>query len=246
MEILDSLEEIIAPSIVSMVEKEYNPYLVIWLQQYATKLGEISDRPQLKYTASAIPGDAINAFSVVGGNIYVYDGLIKRFPKKVVAGVIGHEIGHVARYHCINSVIAYYGIDYITGLINQENTQKLAKMVLELVWRGYGRQFEFEADKYAVDYNYKAGLYPFGIKHFMEWLVSVEQHPQDKINQLIDKILSTHPPATERLERINSEIAKLGITEKVVGWETLKEALPWLIPLTAGGIVAGLVYKKLK
>ena len=243
-DILDSLEKLVGVSISEQIADAYHPYIVGSLQNYADKMGKISARPDFKYTAYAIPGDVINAFSAPGGYVYVYDGIIKKFNKDVISGVVGHEITHIARRHCINSLIANYGLDYLSGLINQGKDRQIFDAVTTIITRGFGREAEFEADRYSVIYNNNAGLYPFGIKHFLEWLVSVEEQPVDSIKQKIYELLATHPPATERLERINNVIAELGITEKAIK----PEISPYLLPVGLGltTLVASLAYLKIK
>ena len=238
-DILDSLEKIIGLQIANQVKDTYHPYAVDWIQNYATKLNKVSDRPELKMVAYAIPGDTVNAFSMPGGFVYIYEGLINKFPKDQVCGVIGHEVAHIARKHCITMLAASYGVEFLSGLISKERTKELFNLVTTIVMRGYGRQYEFEADKYSVIYNHKANLYPFGMKHFMEWLTSVEERPTDKISDL----LATHPPASERLKKINEEIERLGITEKI---EVKPEIMKYLLPLGIGGaiLVGSLAYSK--
>ena len=243
-DILDSLEKLIGVTISEQINEAYHPYTVSSLQSYATRLGKVSGRPDFKYTAYAVPGDVINAFSAPGGYIYVYDGIIKKFNKDIISGVVGHEITHIARRHCINSLIASYGLDYISGLINQGKDRQIFDAVTTIITRGFGREAEFEADRYSVIYNNNAGLYPFGIKHFMEWLVSVEQQPTDSIKQKLYQLLATHPPATERLTKINNTIAELGITEKAIK----PEINPYWLPIGLGlsVLAGGLAYTKFK
>jgi len=243
-DILDSLEKLIGITISEQIAGAYHPYTVSSLQSYADKLGKVSGRPDFKYTAYAVPSDVINAFSAPGGYIYVYDGIIKKFNKDIISGVVGHEITHIARRHCINSLIASYGLEYISNLIQGGQNKQIFDGVTTIIQRGYGREAEFEADRYSVIYNNNAGLYPFGIKHFMEWLLSVEQQPTDSIKQKLYQLLATHPPATERLTKINNTIAELGITEKAIE----PEISPYLLPIGLGltTLVASLAYIKIK
>lgn len=242
-DIRDIAEQFIAPSIVEAVNLQYHPYEVGWLQDFTYQLGGASDRPEIEYRAYAIPGDVINAFAIPGGNVYVYEGILARFNKPTVSGVLGHEITHVAKRHCMDSVIAAYGIDFLTRLFQEGRGQELADLVLKILWRGYAREQEFEADKCSIHYNLNADLWPYGIKYFLEWLVSVEETPTDALGELLGDLLATHPPATERLEKVNAELARLGIEEKSYGWEKTKKVLPYAIPIVIGlGIAGVLIY----
>jgi|GEM_PF-3300428 len=243
-DIRDVIEAFIAPSIVEEIAKQYHPYEVGWLQDKALRLGRISDRPDLEYRAYVIPGETINAFSIPGPNVYLYEGVLAHFKEPAVCGILGHEIAHAALRHPMNAVIAAYGTEFLTGLLNQGRPRELAELVLTIIWRGYGRSNEFTADKYSVHYNQKANLWPYGMRYFLEWLMSVEERPTDRISEIIANLLATHPAVTERLEAVNTELATLGIIEKSYTWEKIKKYLPYVMPLGIGGIIAGaLIYK---
>ena len=241
-DLIDTLENMIAPDIENQVAEIYHPYEVSWLQDYATELGRITGR-SMNYRAYAVPGDTINAFSIPGGSMYVYKGLIDKFDKAVVCGVLGHEITHIARRHCINSYIGQYGIDLISNWLNAGKSKKMVTDILKLVALGYGREAEFEADRGSVDYNNKAGLYPFGIKHFLEWLVTVEKQPSLEILRKIQTLLASHPAAVDRLKNVNDEITKLGIKETTI--PITEKTLVYAFPIVAGVIIllASLVKK---
>jgi len=240
-DIRDIAEQFIAPSIIEAVNLQYHPYEVGWLQDYAYQLGVASDRPEIEYRAYAVPGDVINAFAIPGGNVYVYEGILARFNKPAVSGMLGHEITHVAKRHCMDSVIAAYGIQFLTDLVKGERGQELADLVLTILWRGYAREQEFDADICSIHYNLNADLWPYGIKYFLEWLVSVEEAPTDTLEELLGDLLATHPPATERLEKVNAELARLGIEEKPIVIEKLRKILPYLLALGIGGGVLGAI-----
>lgn len=242
-DIRDVIEAFIAPSIEEQIAKQFYPYEVGYLQNYVAQLGGASERPEVQYRTYGVPGDAINAFTIPGGASYIYQGLLSRFNEPVICGVLGHEIAHEAKRHVMDKTIALYGIQYLTDLVNQGRTRDLAELVLKVIWRGYERGNEFEADICSIHYNLKADLWPYGIKYFLEWLVSVEEAPTDALKELLGDLLATHPPATERLEKVNKELAKLGVEEKSYGWEKTKKILSYLLPLgIAGGIVAALIY----
>ena len=240
-DIRDVIEAFVGPSIAEEIAKQYSPYEVGWLQGYAYELGQASDRPQLEYRAYALPGETINALAIPGGNVYIYEGALAKFDKRVVSGLLGHEIAHVAKRHCMNSVIATYGIDLLISMYGQGRARDMADLITNILWRSYGREKEFEADISSIHYNQRADLWPYGIKYLLEWLLSVEERPEDSVKEFIYNILATHPPATERLQRVNAEIERLGIAERSLIFEKLKAALPWLLALGIGGGLAALL-----
>lgn len=237
--LLDLLEQIIAPHIEGALRMQLNPQSYSPLQGQVRRLGKVSDRPDVPYRVFLVPGDAINAFAVPGGATYIYQGLVDRFAEDVQCGVLGHEVAHIARRHCINMYIAQVGMDYVTDLIQGAKTRKLAEEVLELIRKGYSRKYEYEADKCSVRYNQKAELHPLGIKKFLEWLVSVEQEPAHPLARLVGEYTRTHPYASDRLQRITDLIIKLGITEIIEVPEAIKALGKVLLPVGVGvGVLA--------
>lgn len=236
----DLIEQFIAPAIIEQVNLQFQPYEVGWLQEYASRLGAVSDRPEMVYRAYAVPGDAINALAIPGGNVYVYEGLLSRFDRPIICGVLGHEIAHEAERHVMDATIAAYGVDLLTNMFRQGRGKELTDLVLKILWRGYGREKEFEADKLSIHYNLNADLWPYGIKYFLEWLVAQEQ-PDGYIEGLIESLLATHPPSSERLAKVEAELARLEIPEKPLIMEKLKSILPWLLGIGATATIVGLL-----
>ena len=139
-DIIDVIEEYIAPSLAEEMVQRYNPYEVSWLQGYAYELGAASDRPDLDYRAYVIPGEIINAVAIPGGNVYIYEGALQHFDKPIIAGIVGHEISHIAKRHCMYNAIGVYGMDLLISLFGQSRQRELADLFLKIIWRSYGRE----------------------------------------------------------------------------------------------------------
>jgi len=234
IDLVELAEAFIAPGVTEEINKQTNAYPVEWLQSYAEKMKPVTERPNVPYKVYAMPGDEINAFAIPGGATYIYEGLLDRFGKDVISGVIGHEMAHVSRKHCINSLLASYGIDFIANLIEQGDMQEIARSIMNIIQLGYSREQEYEADKYSIHYNDKAGLYPFGIKKFLEWVVTVQDEPTDPITKKIQGYLSTHPYASDRLKAVITEIERLGIIDKIKIVDTVIKYGKWLLPIGVG------------
>jgi len=234
LDLIELAEAFIAPGVTEEINKQTNAYPVAWLQSYAEKMKPVTERPHVPYKVYAIPGDEINAFAIPGGATYIYEGLLNNFGKDVICGVLGHEMAHVSRKHCINSLITSYGIEFLTGLIEQGDMQEIARSVMNIIQLGYSREQEYEADKYSIHYNNKVGLYPFGIKKFLEWATTVQDEPTDPITKKIQGYLSTHPYTSDRLKAVAAEIARLGIIEKIKIVDTVIQYGKWLLPIGVG------------
>jgi beta-barrel assembly-enhancing protease len=161
-----------------------------------------------------IDSDEINAFALPGGFFYVNSGLILRADEEAeLAGVMGHEIAHVAARHATRSA-------------TKGQIMEWASIPLILLgpggWAGYGlyeglnlaipmsylkftRDAEREADYLGLQYMYKAGYDPNAFVSFFEKVEAEERrHPGS-----IPKIFSTHPPTPDRVQKTQEEIATI-------------------------------------
>ena len=81
------------------------PLLTAYVNNLGQKLAQVSRRPQIQYSFKIVNTDAVNAFSLPGGYVYVNRGLLDFVANESeLAGIMAHEIGHVVAYHSMNDV----------------------------------------------------------------------------------------------------------------------------------------------
>ena len=158
-------------------------------------------RPDVQYTIKIIDSPEINAFSIAGGYIYIYTGLLDKLGKDddAVAAVIGHESAHVVRRHDVKQISdagIKGGLVELLGITtNSANVYNTASAVYQLEQLHYSREDEYEADKYGLMYAYNAGFDPQGMIrtfHVLEALdkatgatsAYAEDHPISKNREL--------------------------------------------------------------
>ena len=154
------------------VKKEYGSYDRAALQAYISELGQRlasqSHRSNLKYTFTVVDSPEINAFALPGGYIYVTRGILAYLNSEAeIAGVLGHEIGHVTARHGVQqqsmSQVAGLGVllgaVLVPGLRNESAMGMMQQMSVAWV-RGYGREDELEADRLGAEYLARAGYDP--------------------------------------------------------------------------------------
>ena len=187
------------------------------VNEYVNRVGQNLVRnsdAQVPFTIKVIDSDAINAFALPGGFFYVNSGLVLHADEESeLAGVMAHEIAHVAARHGTKNATK--------GQIAQ-----LATIPLILLgpggWAGYGiyqalnlaipltfprfsRASEAEADYLGVQYMYKAGYDPNSyVTCFEKVQADEKKHPGS-----IPKIFNTHPPTPDRIENTQKEIASI-------------------------------------
>ena len=99
-----------------------DPMVVAYVDSLGQELARVSKRSHIPYTFHVVDTDDVNAFAIPGGWLYVNRGLIEAADTEAeLAGVLGHEIGHVVGKHSMRQLTQRYGIEMITQLALGEN-----------------------------------------------------------------------------------------------------------------------------
>ena len=178
-------------------------------QRYVAQLGmrmtSTSERPQLPWTIRVIDDPVINAFALPGGYVYVTRGILAYLTSEAeLAGVLGHEIGHVTARHgaqqATRSQIAQIGIG--VGSILAPDLQSVfgaAGAGLSLLFLRYGRDAERQADDLGLRYMTGLGYDPREMAATFEMLYNSSGGAE---GERLPNWLSTHPDPIERRDRI--------------------------------------------
>lgn len=173
------------------------------LSALAARLAEGNpDMPRVSIRAYDIP--VMNAFAMPGGRIVVTRELIARADApEELAGVIGHEIGHVYYRHSEAQMVRAAGVQILisiaTGGGGSDSISSLAG--LAAIMR-YSRAAEAEADNYALTLLTAAKVDPMGFKRFFERVLQEEgERPGGPIGK-IESVFATHPGTKERMNRV--------------------------------------------
>lgn len=155
----------------------------------------------------SVPKVGPNAFALPGGTVLVTDQLVRTFPEPdVIAGVLGHEIGHVSEAHGLSQVYRSLGTYLLVALIVGDVGPVLSDLLLEgglLLSLAYSREHEREADRIGVTLAGRAGYDPAAIAVFFERMS--EGKPKGGPSWL-----STHPATHERIEEIRRLAEEIG------------------------------------
>jgi Zn-dependent protease with chaperone function len=160
------------------------------------------DMPPLRVRIYDIP--IMNAFALPGGHIVLTRGLLREASEPgEVAGVLAHEIGHVAHHHPEAQMLRIAGMQVLisvaTGTSGGTNTSSLAGLAAILKST---RDAEREADAYAVAMLSAAHVDPMGLKHFFEKILKEEGKFSGGAFSSLGTVFSTHPVTTERIDQI--------------------------------------------
>ena len=186
------------------------------INRYVNVLGDsiakLADGRGLDYHFFVVNAAEINAFAVPGGFVYVNRGLVDRTTNlSQLAGVLGHEIGHVVRRHSVKQMQKAQGanLGIILGctLLNVCNTQA-AGAAIEVggaaLFAKFSRNDESEADAEAVQNTVRAGIDPRGIPQMFQILLKErEARPA-----AVEGWFTTHPGEEERIVATDALIAQ--------------------------------------
>ncbi|QDZ40608.1 M48 family metalloprotease [Euhalothece natronophila Z-M001] len=186
-----------------LVNREFTLYENREVNRYVDQIGERlvdnSSRPDLPFTFQVVDDDRINAFATMGGFVYLHTGLIKEAENEAeLAGVIGHEIGHITARHAIQQMrqrAIAQGLLSAAGLDRSDAVQIGVELAVS---RPNSRQDEFEADEKGLEMITASGYAPGGLVSFMEKLKQQGGSPPT--------FLSTHPAVDDRIDRLQANM----------------------------------------
>lgn len=191
-----------------------DPTTQSYVQQIGHKVAAVSDRPDLTYTYTVVSDPTPNAFALPGGYIFITTSLLQLMTSEAqLAGVLGHETGHVAAGHSLQllreQAIAQ-GVE--VAVLGQNSSQMqalIANILASLLQNGYGRQKEYDADQLGAIYMSRAGYDPNQLIAFLTaldnatgsapaWTALLQDHPttQNRIARLQSLIASQHLSGT--------------------------------------------------
>ena len=186
------------------------------INEYVNRIGQNLVRnsdAKVPFTIKVIDSDEINAFALPGGFFYVNSGLILAADEEAeLAGVMAHEIAHVAARHQMQQMTRLQYANMATiplifvGSWGVYQAASLAmNLALPITFMKFSRGFETEADYLGVQYMYKAGYDP---QAFISFFEKIEAKDKKKPGTLA-KAFASHPPTPDRIERTQQEIKRI-------------------------------------
>mgnify|MGYP001581949363 CR=1 FL=1 len=176
-------------------------------QRVLDRIVEVCDRKELIYIVKVINEEELNAVSLPGGAIYVYKGLMDAVESDdQLAGVIGHEVGHITAKHSMKKLQAMYGYTLLQlGAVASGSGQLASGLntAFLAIFTEFSQEDELLADKLGVKYAKKAGYDPQGMAQFLKKLKEKEQKEPARPYSY----WRTHPYLPQRIAAVNKEIS---------------------------------------
>src|SRR5215469_3969818 len=187
------------------------------IAEYVSRVGQNLVRnsdAKVPFTIKVLDTEEVNAFALPGGFFFVNSGLIlKAESESELAGVMAHEIAHVALRHGtkqatrgeiaqIGMIVASIAVPYTMA---GYGALQGANLLIPMGFLRFSRAMESEADFFGLQYMYKTGYDPVSFVDFFEKIESMEK----KKPGTVAKVFSTHPMTDDRIKKAQDEIQKI-------------------------------------
>ena len=190
-----------------------DPYMQERINRIGQRLAKVSGRDEVTYSFKVLNCNEVNALACPGGFIYAYKGLLDYMPTDAeLAGVLGHEVGHVAKKHTVNAIEKQMWTSLLLIVATKGQGMGLVQAAQQALFAGYSRTDERGADKEGVKNSINAGFNPYSM------LITVW-----KLDDLSKQggggsygLFSSHPEPEERVKRVMKQLKEYNIHPDVV------------------------------
>jgi predicted Zn-dependent protease len=212
-----------------------DPEIVTYINVLGDSLARVVDDRSLTWHFNVVNSQDINAFAVPGGYIYINRGLIERAQNLAqVAGVLGHEIGHVTKRHSIDQMRKAQGANVgvavgciLTNVCSSQAAQAGINIAATGVFAKFSRDDEAEADEEGVKTLVAARIDPMGMPEMFQILLDERKTRPDAVSAFF----ASHPVEEERIAGTNAAIAAIpaanrrGLTKDSPNFQAFKRRL---------------------
>lgn len=209
-----SIGESVIPEFTSKHPLSNDPVLIERLRAIGSKIAGVSDRQDILYKFYVLKDKELNALTLPGGYVYVNQGLMNILNDNELAGVVAHEVGHVAARHIAKKLQANMTYQLLLGVAfaavgdkagaNAGTVAQGIDTVYNLVGLGYSRKDEYEADRLGVKYASLAGYDPWAFLTALD-KIKTNEGPNWKVLGYF----RTHPYVDERIAALKIYIPNL-------------------------------------
>ena len=226
-----------------------DPEVVRYINILGDSIARLADDRSLDWQFFVVNASEVNAFAVPGGYIYVNRGLIDRAQNmSQLAGVLGHEIGHVTRRHSVSQMEKAQGANIgvtlacvLTNVCNNQATAAAINVGGSALFAKFSRDDENEADAEGIRNVIRAGIDPRGIPEMFRILLDERQRSPSSVSSWF----STHPLEEDRIRQTEAAIAQVipailsGLTKDSRSFQAFKQRIRSLPPAPASTRAGG-------
>jgi predicted Zn-dependent protease len=209
LKVSEADERKIGEEVSDRVRKEFGVFQNAAVTKYVTLVGMVlaqaSQRPDLKWEFIVLDTEGVNAFAAPGGIVHITKGALGLIKSEAeLAGVLGHEVEHIAKKHTVNAIqknkTIKLGTDVAAG--SREWVNALADATYDnIVERGFDRGDEEDADKEGIRLANKVGYNPAGLATFLTKLMERNTGATQR-----NGLFASHPETKGRTDDLNKQI----------------------------------------
>lgn len=217
-----------------------DPEIKVYFERLGTRIAQNADPRKLEYHFFVVNSEVVNAFALPGGYVYLNRGLIERARDlSEVAGVLGHEIGHVVARHGVEQMqkaqAANLGLGLTYILLGRQPTNVEAAAINVgggLTFMKFSRDDEREADSLAVGFLIESGIDPRGIAGMFKILLEERERRPGALEQWF----SSHPLTEDRIVEVQGIVERVpdsrlqGLTKDTETFQRIQARLKSLPP----------------
>ena len=184
-----------------------DPAISVYVRSIGDRLARSARGPRYPYSFSIADYREINAFALPGGPIWINRGVLHAATSESqVAGVLAHEIAHVAQRHAArqvtNGAFANWGLGLLSAMLGNSGGASAARTAAGALTSGiflkFSRDDEREADRVGLQILTRAGWDGRGMTELFEVL----QRAQERDPTAVEAFFSTHPAPAERIRQL--------------------------------------------
>ena len=185
--------------------------------EYVNRIGQNLVRnsdAKVPFTIKVIDSDEVNAMALPGGFMFVNSGLLLAADNEAeLAGVMAHEIGHVAAHHAAREMtranyaqLSTIPLIMMTGYtMTGYGIYEATQLAIPMAFLQFSRDFEAQADYLGIQYMYRSGYDPEAMPAFFEKIENLEKQKPGAVA----RAFASHPQTPDRIEHTQQEIAKI-------------------------------------
>jgi predicted Zn-dependent protease len=193
------------------------------LQVITNRLVKALDSTHYRYQFVILKNNQVNAFTIPGGNIYVFSGLMEfcETPEELAA-VLSHEIGHVEKRHVVSKLVKELSLTVLLSTLSGGDPGAFAQVLKQLLGSNFDREQESEADQFGLQLLEKAKISPKMLAKFFQRLNDKDLDYDESL-----ELVMSHPHNNKRIEQVRRYKTKNGF-EPVpfdIDWERVRKSL---------------------
>ncbi len=177
-----------------------------YVELIGQKMAAECERPNLPWEFTVVDSSMINAFALPGGKVFISRGLLEKMETEAqLAGVLGHEIGHVTAQHAnarmSQAIIAAAAVAVVSATTEEDWAPYVAGGIAGITQLKFSRDQEIQADTLGMRYMTRAGYTPQGQLEVMRILQAAGRGARQP------ELLSTHPHPESRIANVEQHLA---------------------------------------